>query len=586
VRFSKFFIPTLREAPAEAEAASHILMLRAGYVRQLASGLYIYLPLAWRVMNRIQRIIREEMDAIGAQEISMPGLHPADIWQKTGRWSDIGDEMFRLKDRGGRDMCLGMTHEEIITWLASIEIRSYRQLPQMWYQMQTKFRDEARPKSGILRTREFIMKDSYSFDRDEDGLAVSYQKHADAYHKIYERCGLKFYQVQSDPGMMGGAAAHEFMASSPAGEDTIVLCKKCGYAANTELALSIPPPQKLKVDENPPTPPFVKGGNLESPPLEKGDVGGLLEDIPTPNKRTVTEVSSFLKADPSYFIKSLLLIGKDGPFLALVRGDQELHEKKLAKVVGEFRTAQKDEVKSILGVGAGFIGPHNNPLKKIADISLKDGIYISGANKEGFHTKGIKPDVHFKAEWRDIHVAQPGDTCAKCGEEITLEKAIEIGNIFQLGTKYSQPLKAVFLDENGMERPIIMGSYGIGPARIAAAAVEQNNDKDGIIWPQSIAPFDVEIIPLDMGDREIQETAETIYNDLSGEGFEVLMDDRDERPGIKFKDADLIGIPYQIVIGKKGLKEGIVELKVRKTKQAERVAPSDVTANIKALCRR
>jgi prolyl-tRNA synthetase len=447
-----------------------------------------------------------------------------------------------------------------------MEICSYRQLPQMWYQMQTKFRDEARPKSGILRTREFIMKDSYSFDRDEEGLAVSYQKHAEAYHKIYERCGLKFYQVQSDPGMMGGAAAHEFMAPSPAGEDTIVLCKKCGYAANTELALSIPFLQKLSV-----------GANGRSPLQE-----GLLEDVPTPNKRTVTEVSAFLKADPSYFIKSLLLIGKDGPFLALVRGDQELNEKKLAKIAGAFRPAQKDEVKNILGVEAGFIGPHNNTLRKIADITLKDGTYISGANKEGFHTKGVKPGVHFEAEWNDIHVAKEGDTCAKCGAEIMLEKAIEIGNIFQLGTKYSQPLKAVFLDENGMEKSIIMGSYGIGPARIAAAAVEQNNDKDGIIWPHSIAPFDVEIIPLDMGDKEIQETAEMIYSNLSGEGLEILMDDREERPGIKFKDADLIGIPYQIIIGKKGLKEGIVELKSRKTKQAERIAPADVVKKIRA----
>ncbi|MBI5741194.1 MAG: proline--tRNA ligase [Nitrospirae bacterium] len=592
--FSKFFIPTVRETPAEAEAVSHVLMLRAGYVRQLASGLYIYLPLAWKVMNRIMKIIREEMDAIGAQEISMPGLHPADIWQKTGRWSDIGEEMFRLKDRGGRDMCLGMTHEEIITWLASSEIRSYRQLPQMWYQMQAKFRDEARPKSGVLRTREFIMKDSYSFDRDEEGLAESYRKHAEAYHRIYERCGLKFYQVQSDPGMMGGATAHEFMAPSPAGEDMIVLCGKCGYSANTELALSVPPSQKLKGDENPPASrgdssrqrepsPFVKGGDLEIPPLTKGDKGGFLEDIPTPNRRTVAEVSAFLKADPSCFIKSLLMIGDDGPFLALVRGDQELHEKKLQKIAGNFRPAQKDEVKDILGVEAGFIGPHNNKLKKIADVSLKEGIYIAGANKAGFHTKGVKPHVDFEAEWHDIHVARQGDACAKCGAPVTLEQAIEIGNIFQLGTKYSLPLKAVYLDEGGKEKPIIMGSYGIGPARIAAAAVEQNNDKDGIIWPGSIAPFDIEIIPLDMGEKEIQDTAGAIYRDLGNEGFEVIMDDRDERPGIKFKDADLIGIPLQIVIGKKGLKEGVVELKTRRTKATERVSPADVVRRVKDL---
>lgn len=559
MKFSGFFIPTVRETPAEAEAVSHILMLRAGYVRQLAAGLYIYLPLAWRVMNRIMKIIREEMDAAGAQEISMPGLHPADIWQKTGRWNDIGDEMFRLKDRGGRDMCLGMTHEEIITWLASMEIRSYRHLPQIWYQMQTKFRDEARPKSGILRTREFIMKDSYSFDRDERGLEASYQKHAAAYHKIYERCGLKFYQVESDPGMMGGARAHEFMAPSPAGEDTIVLCTQCGYAANTELALSVPQPQKISAGV------------------------GELEDVSTPEKRTVAEVSAFLKADASCFIKTLLLIGDDGPFLALVRGDQELHEKKLRKIAGNFRAAQKDEVKKILGVEAGFIGPHNSSLKKIADISLKEGVYISGANKEGFHTKGIRPGVHFQAEWHDIHFAKEGDTCSKCGARIVIEQAIEIGNIFQLGTKYSMPLRAVYLDESGREQPIIMGSYGIGPARIAAAAVEQNHDRDGIIWPRSIAPFDIELIPLDMGEKEILETAETIYRDLGSAGIEVLMDDRDERPGIKFKDADLIGIPYQIVVGKKGLKDGVVEFKCRRTKETERLSPADIVQRIKDI---
>jgi len=562
VRFSQFFIPTLREAPAEAEAVSHIYMLRAGYVRQLAAGLYIYLPLAWRVMNRIMKIIREEMNAIGAQEISMPGLHPADIWQKTGRWDAIGDEMFRLKDRGDRDMCLGMTHEEIITWLASMEIRSYRALPQMWYQMQAKFRDEARPKSGILRTREFIMKDSYSFDRDEQGLAESYRKHAEAYHRIFKRCGLRFHQVESDPGMMGGAISHEFMAPSPAGEDTIVLCKQCGYSANTELARSIP-----------------AVGARCAMPLQ----GEELEEVHTPNRRTVTEVASFLKADASCFIKSLLLMDDDGPFLALVRGDQELHEKKLRKIVGNFRPAQKEEVKGILGVEAGFIGPHNNNLRKIADISLKEGTYIAGANREGYHVKGIRPQEHFQAEWDDIHVAREGDACAQCKALLTLEKVIEIGNIFQLGTKYSVPLKAVYLDENGKEQPIIMGSYGIGPARIAAAAVEQNHDKDGIIWPRSIAPFDIEIIPLDMGEKEIMETAEAIYRDLTYAGFEVIMDDRDERPGIKFKDADLIGIPYQIVIGKKGLKEGIVEFKTRMTKQTERLSPADAVKRVKEL---
>ena len=557
MRFSSIFIPTLRETPAEAEAVSHILMLRAGYVRQLAAGLYIYLPLAWRVMERINKIIREEMDAIGAQEISMPALHPSEIWEKTGRWDDIGDEMFRLKDRGGRDMCLGMTHEEIITWLASMEIRSYRNLPQVWYQIQTKFRDEARPRSGILRTREFIMKDSYSFDRDERGLEENYRKHAEAYHRIFKRCGLRYYQVESDPGMMGGALAHEFMAPSSAGEDTIVLCGKCGYAANVELAVSVSPPQTQ--------------GSAQTPAPE---------DIATPEKRTVAEVSEFLKSDASCFIKSLLLIGAEGPFLALLRGDQELHEKKLRKIAGEFRPARRDEVKEILGVEAGFIGPHNNKLKKIADITLKEGIYISGANKEGFHTRGIRPDVHFEAEWHDIHVAKEGDKCSKCGSMITEEKVIEIGNIFKLGAKYSRPLKAVYLDPAGEEKEIMMGSYGIGPARIAASAIEQNNDRDGIIWTQSIAPFDVEIIPLAVDDKEISDTAGKIYRDLQDENFEALIDDRDERPGVKFKDADLIGIPYQIIIGKKGLKDGLVEFKSRKTKETERISPSDIVKKL------
>jgi prolyl-tRNA synthetase len=560
MRFTDIFIPTLRETPSEAEAVSHILMLRAGYVRQLASGLYIYLPLAMRVIERINSIIREEMNAIGAQEISMPALHPSEIWKKTGRWNDIGDEMFRLKDRGGRDMCLGMTHEEIITWLASMEVSSYRELPQTWYQIQTKFRDEARPKSGLLRTREFAMKDSYSFDRDEKGLEENYKKHAAAYHRIFSRCGLTYYQVDSDPGMMGGATAHEFMAPSPAGEDTIVLCDKCGYSANVELAGSVPPVQVLSGSES----------------------GWNGEDVSTPEKRTVTEVSHFLKEDPTCFIKSLLLIGDEGPFFALVRGDQELHEIKLSRIAGEVRPAQKDEVKDILGVEAGFIGPHNHKLKIIADICLKEGIYITGANKADFHTQGIKPGEHFNAEWHDIHVAKGGDGCPECGAELSEEKAIEIGNIFKLGTKYSVPLKAVYLDESGKEKQIVMGSYGIGPARIAAAAVEQNNDRDGIMWPQSIAPFDVEIIPL-AKDEEVTRMAEELYGNLNSEKLQVLMDNRDERPGVKFKDADLLGIPVQIIIGKKGLKDGVVEFKVRKTKETERIAPAEVVARIKEL---
>mgnify|MGYP001570789161 CR=1 FL=1 len=561
MRFSKMFIPTLRESPSEAEAVSHMFMLRAGYARQLAAGLYIYLPLAWRVIRRINKIIREEMEAIGAQEISMPALHPAEIWQKTGRWFDIGEEMFRLKDRNSRDMCLGMTHEEIVTWLASMEIRSYRDLPQVWYQIQSKFRDEARPKSGILRTREFLMKDSYSFDKDETGLEENYQKHAEAYQRIFSRCGLIFYQVDSDPGMMGGAGAHEFMSPSPAGEDDIALCDNCGYAANTELAKSVSNPQ-----------PSFAGKQPED-----------LEDVPTPEKRTVAEVSEFLGISPSFFIKSLIMIGKEGPFFALLRGDQELHEKKLQRIIGEFRPAQRDEVKNITGVEAGFIGPAGSRLKKIADISLKDGVYVSGANKNGFHTKGIKAGVHFQAEWHDIHTAKNSDRCFKCGSAIRVEKAIEIGNIFKLGIKYSKPLKAVYLDENGKENPVVMGSYGIGPARIAAAAVEQNNDADGIIWPQSIAPFDAEIIPLNIENKEVLRAAELFYNDLKSENLEVLIDDRDVRPGVKFKDADLLGIPWQIIIGERNLKDGFVELKSRKTKKSERLEIPETMRRLKEV---
>ncbi|MFZ5907851.1 MAG: proline--tRNA ligase [Nitrospirota bacterium] len=554
MRFSQMLIPTLRETPADAEAMSHKLMLRAGYVRQLAAGLYIYLPLGLSIMRKINRILREEMDAIGAQEIALPALHPAEIWQATGRWFAIGEEMFRLKDRTGRDMCLGMTHEEIMTWLAQKEIRSYRDLPQVWYQIQTKLRDEARPKSGLLRTREFLMKDSYSFDADEQGLEKNYQLHADAYHKIFSRCGLRFYMVQSDPGMMGGGVSHEFMAPSPSGEDEIVLCDSCGYAANVELAHSNP-----------------KG-------IEAKD--WVLEEVHTPEKRTVGEVSNFLKLKPEYFIKSLLLISDDGPVLGLVRGDQELHEKKMTRVIGAHRPAQKQEVKDILGVEAGFIGPMNQKIRIIADISLQEGIYVSGANKPHYHVKGIRPGKDFTAEWHDITLAKEGDLCARCNAPIRIEKVIEIGNIFKLGTKYSMPLRAFYLDEKGQENPLVMGSYGIGPARIAAAAIEQNHDKDGIIWPRSISPFDVALLPLNMNDAETSETAEKLYNELTGKGLDVLIDDRDERAGVKFKDADLIGIPTHIIIGEKNLKDGLVEIKDRRTKEVHKVKVEEVLERI------
>jgi prolyl-tRNA synthetase len=546
MRYSRLFIPTLKEAPAEAEAVSHKLMVRAGFVRQLAAGLYIYLPLGLRVMEKINRIIREEMNAIGGQEVSMPVLNPAEVWQQTGRWDAIGGEMFRLKDRGGRDMCLAMTHEETMTWLAAHDLRSYRELPQIWYQIQTKLRDEARPKSGVLRTREFTMKDSYSFDKDEEGLDKSYQLHLEAYKKIYSRCGIRFSVVQSDTGMMGGSMAHEYMAPSPAGEDDVALCDSCGYAANTELALSAPK-----------TPKF--------PDWQ-------FEEVATPEKRTIEEVTRFLKVTPDLLIKSILVMSDNGPVLALVRGDQTLHEKKLAKLIGPHRPAQKEEVKEHLGVPAGFIGPMGHKIRKIADPALKLGVYVAGANKEGFHVLGVSADKHLSdAEFSDIHTAAAGDSCAQCGKELRIDRVIEIGNIFKLGTKYSVPLRANFLDEDGNEKPIIMGSYGIGPARIAAAAVEQGNDENGIIWPLAIAPYQVIILPVNVKDVKSMDTAEEMYTALEEKGFEILLDDRDERAGIKFKDADLIGIPWRIVIGEKNLREGLVEIKERRTGAVEKV---------------
>ena len=546
MRYSKMFIPTLKEAPSDAEAISHKLMVRAGFVRQLAAGLYIYLPLGIRVMEKVNRVIREEMNAIGGQEVTMPVLNPAEVWQQTGRWDVIGDEMFRLKDRSGRDMCLAMTHEETMTWLAAHDIRSYRELPQIWYQLQTKLRDEARPKSGVLRTREFTMKDSYSFDKDEEGLDKSYQLHLEAYKRIYSRCGIRFSVVQSDTGMMGGSMAHEFMAPSAAGEDDVAICDGCGYAANTELALSVPKPSAASND------PF--------------------DEIATPERRTIEEVTQFLKVTPDQLLKSILVVTDNGPVLALVRGDQTLHEKKLAKLIGPHRPAQKDEIRSALGVPAGFIGPMGHKLRKIADPVLKTGTYIAGANKEGFHVKGVTAAQHLSdAEFGDIHTAAAEDACVHCGKPLRIDRVIEIGNIFKLGTKYSVPLKANYLDEQGNEKPIIMGSYGIGPARIAAAAVEQGNDKDGIIWPLSIAPFHLLIVPVNVNDRPTMEAAEALYAALEEKGFEVLMDDRDERAGVKFKDADLVGIPWRIVIGEKNLKEGQVEVKERKTGKVDKV---------------
>jgi prolyl-tRNA synthetase len=549
MRYSKKLLQTYREDPADAEAISHKLMVRAGMVRQLAAGLYIHLPLGLRSLEKVNRIIREEMNAIGGQEISMPVLHPAEVWQQSGRWYDIGDEMFRLKDRNQRDMVLGMTHEEIIAWLAAREVRSYRDLPQIWYQIQTKLRDEARPKSGVLRTREFLMKDSYTLDLDAAGLDQSYQLHYEAYVKIFRRCGLKFYAVESDPGMMGGAGAHEFMAPSEAGEDEVALCEKCGYAANLELAKSNPLPADF--------------------PAWK------LEEVATPHSRTIEEVCAYLEISPRLTIKSLLLMAGDKPVMALVRGDQQLHEKKIRSLMGEFRPAHREEVKEFTGVEAGFLGPARlspqQPIPLIADTSLREGVFVAGANREGYHLRGVVPGEHFSARFADIHLAMSGDACPKCQASLKVEKTIEIGNIFKLGTKYSLPLKALYLDRQGQEKPIVMGSYGIGPARIIAAAVEQNHDKDGIIFPLSITPFEVHLLPVNLKQGTVGEEAEKLYRGLTAARVETLFDDREEAPGVKFKDADLLGSPLRLTLSNKTLKENSAEVKVRRTGEVRMV---------------
>ena len=549
MRFSKNLIPTYKEDPADAEAISHKLMVRAGLVRQLAAGLYILLPLGLRSMDKVNAIIREEMNAIGGQEITMPVLHPAEIWQQSGRWYENGDEMFRLKDRTQRDMVLGMTHEEVVAWLAAREIPSYRDLPQIWYQIQTKLRDEARPKSGVLRTREFLMKDSYSLDLDAAGLDHSYQLHYEAYCKIFERCGIKYYAVESDPGMMGGAGAHEFMAPSDAGEDEVALCQNCGYAANVELAPSVP--------SLPAFPPWK------------------LEEVATPDCRTIEEVCAYLGIGPELTIKSLLLVAKDGPVLAMVRGDQRLHEKKFRALAGEFRPAHREEVKEYTGVEAGFLGPANLPpgrkIPMIADVSLRQGVYVAGANREGYHLRGVIPGEHFSAQFADLHLALSGDGCPKCNSALAVEKTIEIGNIFKLGTKYSIPLKAFYLDRQGQEKPIVMGSYGIGPARILAAAVEQNHDQNGIIFPLPLTPFEAHLLALSRKQDAVGQEAENLYQELCGAKIETLFDDREEAPGVKFKDADLIGSPLRLTLSARTLKERAVEIKVRRTGEMQMV---------------
>jgi len=526
------------------------------------SGVYEYLPFGWRVIMNIQKIIREEMNRIGGQELLLPVLTNREMWDETKRWDDFGEEMFKFKDRNERDICLAPTHEEIITDLARREIQSYRELPQLWYQIQMKFRDEPRPKGAVLRLRQFIMKDSYSLDRDFDGLDKSFKLHYEAYKRIFHRCRLDVIVVGASSGLMGGSKSNEFMFLSESGENAIALCNKCDYAANVEVATT-----RL----NP-----VHGE------------GEKLDKIHTPVPGTVDAVSNLLKKPKELFIKSLIYIVKDKPVFVLVRGDHEVNEVKLANILGfEFRAANSEEVKKLTGANIGYISPIGiDNVETYTDYNLKGATgMITGANKNEYHVKGvnIERDVKVK-EYVDIIMVRDGDSCPQCESgTLKINKAIELGHLFKLGTKYSQSMKCLFTDSDGTEKPIVMGSYGIGIERIMASIIDKHHDKDGIIWPIIIAPFLIHIIPLDMSNKDVSETSEKIYNEIIKENIELIIDDRDERPGYKFKDADLIGIPVHIIVGERSLKDGFCEVKLRREEKKHKVSPKEVIPFVKDL---
>ncbi len=547
MKVSNMFIPTLREVPAEAEIASHKLMLRAGLMRKLASGIYSFLPLGYRTFRKVEQIVREEMDRAGAQELVMSALLPAEAYQASGRWEVFGAEMFRLKDRHGRDFCLGPTHEEIFTETVKNETRSYRSLPLTLYQIQTKYRDERRPRFGVMRSREFVMKDAYSFDRDEAGLDISYKKMYEAYCRIFNRCGLDYIVVDADTGAMGGSGSQEFMVKSSIGESGIAYCEACGYAANDEKAECIP---EACCEEN--------GCSCEE---------GVLEKVSTPNARTIEELMKFFSCSAKKFAKTLVYKADDKIVAAMVRGDRELNETKLQNVLGciELEMADAQTVQALTGAEVGFAGPIGLKAEIIVDKEVAEmKNFVVGANETGYHYKNVNFERDFKAyAVKDIRTIVEGDKCPKCGAPVKVEMGIEVGHIFKLGTKYTDALNCVYLDESGKENSMVMGCYGIGVNRTMAAVIEQNNDENGIIWPISVAPYHVIVIPVNTGDAVQMELAEKIYSSLAALGVEVIMDDRDERPGVKFKDADLIGIPIRITVGKKA-GEGLVEYKMRK----------------------
>jgi prolyl-tRNA synthetase len=562
VRLSKAFVPTLKEAPADAQVASHKLLVRAGFIRQLGAGIYDYLPLATRSLARIEGIVREEMDAIGAQEFFLPALHPAEIWKESGRWEVMGENMFRLKDRKGGDYCLGMTHEEIFTAIARDELRSYRQLPQVWYQIQTKFRDEPRPKSGLLRVRQFTMKDAYSFDVDRAGLDRSYEDERRAYERIFSRCGLEFVAVQAHSGAMGGSESSEFMVRTDAGEDLVAACPKCRYAANTETATS-----RIAPDEDGPGP-------------------ARPEKFATPGVVTIEALEQKPYAVPARRqLKTLVYMADEKPVVAIVRGDQELNEAKLQTATGAqvVRPAHAEEIPPLMGAKAGSLGGVGfSKATVLVDPSLAERRdMVTGANEDGFHVRGVdvRRDVLSGPHARiaELRTVKAGEGCPRCDGTLDVFKALEIGHIFKLGTKYSESMRATVLDADGKQVPIVMGSYGIGVERIMAAAIELHHDDNGIVWPISIAPFQVTVLTLGP-EPELKKAAEEVVDALAKAGVEVLHDDRDERAGVKFKDADLVGIPIRISVGKKGLANGQVEWKLRGAKEIQLVPVGEVAA--------
>jgi prolyl-tRNA synthetase len=569
MRFTTYFIPTYKEIPSDAEVISHQLMVRAGMIRKLTSGIYTFLPVGLKAIRKVENIVREEMNRSGAIEVLMPAVQPGELWQESGRWDLYGKELLRFKDRHSHDACIGPTHEEVITDLVRKEIRSYRQLPLNFYQIQTKFRDEIRPRFGVMRCREFIMKDAYSFDVDERGADKSYEIMYDAYTRIFRRCGLKFRAVEADSGSIGGSYSHEFMVLADTGEDEIVNCRSCSYAANLEKA-EVKAPKKA---------------------LEATRALEPLQDVQTPNTRTIDELTSFLSVKPDQIVKTLIFVSDGSVVAALIRGDHELNEVKLKNLLGADRIELADAslVAEVTGAPMGFAGPVGLKTKIISDHAITEmANFVTGANKVDLHFRNVNPNRDFTVDqFADLRMITRGDRCPRCEGELNFGRGIEVGHVFKLGTKYSKAMKAVFLDGLGEEKFFFMGCYGIGIARTVAAAIEQNHDQDGILFPISIAPFEVSLLPLQMHEKQVVETSERIYEACLDHGVDILMDDRDVRPGVKFKDADLLGTPLRVTVGDRTLKQGMVEFKLRSQSESTLVplpeAASAVLAKVKEL---